>query len=102
MGSFMLSRRCQPGALNMPRLSFIEVVKIFSAGFLGYALFVLILSVGTATLFPGFVKGRLDRSIYTFYQDVFAYFGFFGIVAAVLMLIGAWCILRLTGRKGRG
>jgi hypothetical protein len=84
----------------MPRLSLFQLLKIFAAGFLGYALFVLILSVGTATLFPGFVKGWLDRSIHTFYQDVITYFGFFGIVAAVLMLIGAWCVLRLTGRKG--
>ena len=90
------------GTTIMPRLTFFQLTKIFAAGFLGYALLVMLLSVGTALLFPGFVKGWLDRSIGTFYHEVFAYFGFFGIVSAVLMLVGAWGILRLAGKAGRG
>lgn len=87
---------------NMPKLTFFQLTKIFVAGFLGYALLVLLLSVGAANFFPGFVKGRLDMSIGTFYHEVFIYFGFFGMVSALLMLVGAWCILGLAGKAGRG
>jgi hypothetical protein len=79
----------------MPRLSFFQLTKIFAAGFLGYAAILAILSVGTALLFPSFVKSRLDMSIHTFYESIFYFFGFLGGVSTFLMLIGAWCVLRL-------
>ena len=84
----------------MPKLSFIQLTKIFVAGFLGYALLVSILSLGTALLFPSFIKGSpLDMSIGTFFQDVFYFFGFLGIIATLLMLVGAWFVLRIFRRK---
>ena len=83
----------------MPRLSFLQLTKIFAAGFLGYALLLSVLSLGTALLFPSFVKGRLDMSIHTFFETVFYYFGVLGLIATPLMLTGAWCVLRFVRKR---
>jgi len=80
----------------MPKLTFLQLAKIFAAGFFGYALLISVAAVGIALLFPSFVKnGPLDMSIHNFLHEVFYYLGGFGIIATLLMLPGAWCILRL-------
>jgi hypothetical protein len=84
----------------MPKLSFLQLTKVFVAGFLGYALLVAVLSFGTALFFPSYIKsGWLDMSIHEFLKAIFFYFGILGAIATPLMLVGAWCILRLfSGR----
>lgn len=87
------------GIKHMSRLSFFELAKVFGAGFLGYALLVTCLSVGTALFFPSYLTGGwLDMSIHEFFRTMFDYFGLFGLLATPMMLIGAWCILRLFRR----
>lgn len=73
----------------MPKLSFLQLTKVFGAGFVGYTVLVSILSVSAAAAFPEYLKMRFDMSIDTFLTMVFFYFGFFGLVAMLLMLIGA-------------
>jgi len=79
----------------MPTLSLFQLAKVFAAGFVGYALFISVLSVGTAVAFPDFVKARLDMSLHEFFRMVFYYFGLLGLIATPLMLIGAWGFSRL-------
>ena len=84
----------------MPRLTFIQLTKVFAAGFLGYALLIAVLSFGTALLFPSYIKsGWIDMSIHEFLKTVFFWFGVFGVIATPLMLFGAWCILRWFRRR---
>ena len=86
--------------MRMNKLSFGQLTKIFAAGLLGYALLVSFLSLGTALLFPSFIKGYpLDMSIHTFFESVFYVFGILGVILATLMLAGAWCILRVFRKK---
>jgi hypothetical protein len=86
----------------MHKLSFLQLTKIFAAGFLGYALLVSFLTLATALLFPAFIKGYpLDMSIHTFFETVFYFFGMLGVIAATLMLAGAWCILRVFRKYDR-
>jgi hypothetical protein len=86
--------------MNMiPRLSFFQLVKIFSAGFLGCALLLSVLSLGTVLLFPSFVTDTLDMSIHEFFHDVFYFFGVLGIIVTPLMLAGAWGVLELLRQK---
>ena len=80
----------------MPKLSFLQLTKVFGVGFIGYTVLVSIVSVGAAAAFPAYFKKRFDMSIDTFLTMVLFYSGFFGLVAMLLMLIGAWCILRLV------
>ena len=82
------------GTTRMPSLTFPQLAKVFGAGFLGYAVIVVLTAVGVAFLFPNFIGGTLDMSADTYFKAVFIYFGLLGVVAAVLMLAGAWCILR--------
>ena len=85
----------------MPKLSFFQLAKIFTAGFLGYALLVSLLSWCTVVYYPLFIKGNpLDMSVHAFLSIVFYYFFVFGFVIAALMLVGAWCVLRILSRKG--
>lgn len=83
----------------MPKLSFFQLAKIFLAGFLGYAVLLCLLAVGTVIVFPRFVRGNLDMSPDTFYQMVFYYLGVSVLIATPLMLGGAWCVLRLFRRR---
>ena len=83
----------------MPLLSLFQLTKVFAAGFVGYAMVVSLVSVGTAAFFPGYIKGRLDMSIELFFWMVFYYFGAFGIFVTALMVVSAWCILRLWRRR---
>ena len=78
----------------MPSLTFPQLAKVFGAGFLGYTVVVALTTVGVAFLFPHFIGGTLDMSADTYFKAVFIYFGLLGVIAAVLMLAGAWCILR--------
>ena len=86
--------------MRMPKLSFFQLTKVFAAGFIGYAVLVSLVSVGAAVVFPEFVKAQFDMSIRTFLETIVFYFGFFGLIATPLMLIGAWCILRLVKHRG--
>jgi hypothetical protein len=80
----------------MPRLTFIQLTKVFAVGFLGYALLIAVLCLGTALLFPSYIKGgRIDMSIHEFLKTMFICFGGFGVIATSLMLIGAWGLLRV-------
>jgi hypothetical protein len=84
----------------MPKLTFFQLTKVFLAGFIGYALLISVASITVAVIFPDYVKLRFDMSIDTFLEMIFFYFGFLGLVATCLMLIGAWGILRLVRRRG--
>ncbi len=86
----------------MPKLSFLQLTKIFGAGFVGYTVLVSVLSVGATVVFPDYLKKRFDMSLDMFLETMFIYFGLLGLVAMLLMLIGAWCILRLTRRRDLG
>jgi cyanate permease len=83
----------------MLKLSFGQLAKIFAAGFLGYVLLLSLFSVGLAFLFPSFIKRQLDTSIDTFFETMFLVFGVWGILTTPIMLVGAWCVLRLLGLR---
>jgi hypothetical protein len=82
----------------MPKLSFYQLTKIFGAGLLGYALFIGVLSLGTALFFPNVIKTKIDMSIHEFLKSVLVYFGLLGLFATILLLLCAWCVLRVTRR----
>jgi hypothetical protein len=82
----------------MPTLSFLQLAKIFAVGFLGYAVLLCLLALGTVALFPLYVSGRLDMSPGTLYMMVFYYLGVPGLAAASVMLVTAWSVLRLSRR----
>lgn len=83
----------------MPTLSFLQLAKIFAVGFLGYAVLLCLLAVGTVVLFPHFVSHRLDMSSDTFYQMVFYYLGAPVLMATPLMLVAGWGLLCLFRRR---
>jgi len=83
----------------MPKLSFLQLVKVFAAGLLGYSVLACSLALAIGALFPTYIKGRLDMSVGTFYQFLFFYFGVCVLIATPLMLIGAWGILRLFTKR---
>ena len=83
----------------MPNLTFPQLAKVFGAGFLGYAVLGSLTAVGVAFLCPGFINGTLDISVDTYLKTAFFYFGVLGVVVALLMFAGAWCILRLFGQR---
>ena len=95
----------QPGTMSggttrMPNLSFLQLAKVFAAGFLGYVVLTSFAAFVVALAFPNFVNGDpLDMSIDMFFKTVFFHFGILGVVATLLMLVGAWCILRLFTRR---
>jgi len=85
--------------MPMPKLSFFQLTKVFVAGFIGYAVLLCLITIAVGVVFPDYVKLRFDMSIDTFLEMVFFYFGIFGFIATFLMLIGAWCILRLVSPR---
>jgi hypothetical protein len=83
----------------MPRLSFLQLTKIFAVGILGYALLLCILSIGTVILFPNYVRGTLDVSPGNLYQTVFYFLGVPVLIASPFMLAAAWCVLHLFKKR---
>ena len=87
---------CNVGTItHMPKLSFLQLTRIFIAGFIGYAVLGSLVIIGAAVVFPDYVKGRFDMDIYNFLKMMFVYSGVFGLTVTPFMLIGARGILRL-------
>ena len=84
----------------MPKLSFLQLIRVFAAEVLGYSVLACLLGLAFGALFPGYIKGTLDMSVGTFYEFLFLYFGVCVLIATPLMLIGAWGILRLFRKRG--
>jgi len=83
----------------MPKLSFLQMTKIFVAGFFGYAVLGSLVTLGAAAVFPDYLKRHLDMDIPNFLSMMFVYFGLFGLIVTPFMLVGAWVVLRAFRRR---
>ena len=82
----------------MPKLTFLQLVKVFAAGLFGYLVILITLSLMIELFFPHFMRSVLDFSPREFLK-LPIFFGVVGTVLATISLIAAWCFTRVFSKN---
>lgn len=85
--------------MNMSRLPFFLLIKIFAVGLAGYSILLGRLTVGTVVFCPHFVTGGIDVTRGTFYEMIFYWLEMPVLIATPVMLVVSWSVFHFFGKK---